>query len=80
MRYDMSTYYGGSDQDEGSNICFDSEGNIIVVGSTLSDDFPLVDAHQETYGGRRDAFILKLDQIYNIVISKYYVGSGQEKG
>ncbi len=76
--YDMSTYYGGSSQDTASNVIFDSEGNIIVIGSTLSADFPVVNAHQDTYGGGRDAYILKLDPSYDVVFCTYYGGSGEE--
>ncbi|MHA1907819.1 MAG: SBBP repeat-containing protein [Candidatus Thorarchaeota archaeon] len=78
MRYDMSTYYGGSSQDTASTVIFDSEGNIIVVGSTLSNDLPMVNAHQDTYGGGRDAYILKLDSSYDVVFCTYYGGSGEE--
>ena len=76
----MSTFYGGSGEDTGSNVCFDSEGNIIIVGSTRSSDFPVINAHQDTYGGGRDAFILKLDPLYNVIFSTYYGGSGEDYG
>lgn len=78
VSYDMSTFFGGSRQDTASNVIFDSEGNIIVVGSTLSNDFPVVNAYQDTYGGNRDGFILKLDSSYNVIFCTYYGGSGEE--
>jgi hypothetical protein len=74
----LSTYYGGSNQDTASTVIFDRDGNIIVVGSTLSNDLPVVNAHQETYGGGRDAYILKLNSSYDVVFCTYYGGSGEE--
>jgi len=35
-----STFLGGSDQDELETIGLDSAGNIVVAGSTFSDDYP----------------------------------------
>ncbi len=35
-----ATYLGGSDLEKSSNIVFDSNGNVIVAGSSYSSDFP----------------------------------------
>jgi hypothetical protein len=41
-----SSYLGGSYLDGGSAVALDAEGNIVVVGTTLSPDFPTRDAVQ----------------------------------
>ncbi|UCE09033.1 MAG: hypothetical protein JSW61_08550 [Candidatus Thorarchaeota archaeon] len=75
---EMSTFFGGSREDMASNVHYDSDGNIIIVGSTLSSDLPVSNAMQSIYGGGRDAFILKLDSSYNVVFCTYYGGDGEE--
>lgn len=57
----FSTYYGGNNKDTGSDLAIDSNGSIVVVGMTQSDqNFPLTNAMQTARSGPRDAFILKL--------------------
>lgn len=54
-----STYIGGENNDIGLRIAVDSSGNAFATGYA-SDDFPLVDPYQSTYGGGTyDAFVLK---------------------
>lgn len=56
-----STYLGGSDFTEGSQIAVDSTGNAYVTGSTSSPDFPNVNAFQSSLRGLfSDAFVAKL--------------------
>jgi hypothetical protein len=74
----MASFFGGGGEDVASKVCYDREGNLIVVGFTLSSDLPVVNAMQDTYGGSRDAFILKLDSSYNVIFCTYYGGSGEE--
>ncbi len=47
-----STYLGGSKDDLGGGIALDSSGNVIVVGATVSSNFPVSNgAYQTKYGG-----------------------------
>lgn len=71
-----ATYLGGSkdegeagqignqdeDDDVGPNLAVDSQGQVVLTGTTGSpNDFPLVNALQPTYGGGpRDAYVVKL--------------------
>ncbi|HEY2018401.1 MAG TPA: SBBP repeat-containing protein [Bryobacteraceae bacterium] len=53
-----STYFGGSANEEVRAMAFDSKGNLVITGYTLSSDFPATrDALQPSYGGNSDAFV-----------------------
>ena len=60
-----ATYYGGLGYDTGISICNDSQGNLFVLGSSESTDFPLQNSgtfFQGTFnGGFSDAFFLKFN-------------------
>jgi hypothetical protein len=74
-----STYLGGGESSEfGEAIAVDSSGNAYVTGSTFSDDFPLVNALQGTFGGgSTDAFVTKINAAGTaLVYSTYLGGSG----
>ena len=55
----FSTYIGGQGTDRALGIALKGQ-NAYVVGSTNSSDFPVKNAYDSTYGGRQDAFVLKL--------------------
>ncbi|MFH2000177.1 MAG: hypothetical protein ABIK28_10875 [Planctomycetota bacterium] len=60
-----STYVGGSEQDRGHAMVRDAQGNVFVVGITMSSDFPITPgAFDNTYGGGAwgaDVFVMKID-------------------
>lgn len=71
-----STFLGGSDDDEGSDIAVDDMGNAYVTGETTSENFPTtLGAFQETSrGGVDDVFVTKLNSngsalIYSTLLS-----------
>ena len=76
------TYYGGTNDDQGTGIACDANGNVVITGYTNSNDlvFP-TGAHQATYGnGVNDAFIAKFDNNGAILYGSYYGGSGDDRG
>ncbi len=56
------TYYGGSDFEMGNGISCDSNGNIYIIGHTLSTSGIVTSGgHQTVYGGNFDGFIAKFN-------------------
>jgi len=78
----FSTYLGGSDLDWGHSIAVDGAGNAYVTGMTDSPDFPMADPLQPAHGGgRRDAFMTKLNPAGSALFySTYLGGSGNDRG
>ena len=70
-----STYFGGA---VGSNIAHsivvDSAGSAHVAGTTFSNDFPIVNGVQTTFGGGEDAFVSKLNAAGNALEFSTYLG------
>ncbi|MBW1982888.1 MAG: SBBP repeat-containing protein [Deltaproteobacteria bacterium] len=77
-----STYLGGKgNNDEGTGIAVDSDGNVYVTGSTDSSNFPTVNALDGTLGGGSDAFVSKLNTAgSDLLFSTYLGGSDDEAG
>ncbi len=77
--------YGGSLSDAGRSIASDFDGNVFLTGTTWSEDFPTHNPggsayYQDSLGGIRDAFILKLDSTVIREWATYYGGSDKEHG
>ncbi len=55
-----STLMGGHSGEFAGGVAVDDSGTAYVVGSTLSDDFPIKNAFQPKYGGGGDFFFVKI--------------------
>jgi hypothetical protein len=69
-----ATYIGGRSDDRAAGIAVDSAGQVYLAGSTASTDFPLVSSLRATLGGTRDAFVLKLNAVGNLLVYSTYLG------
>ena len=78
----FSTYVGGSGSDRAYGIARDGTGNIYIVGTTSSTDFPVTTgAYQTSNAGQTDAFIAKLNPAASALLySTYLGGSGADTG
>jgi hypothetical protein len=77
---EWSTYFGGTgaeDPDQtGVGVAVDSANNVVVCGTTESDDIPIAAAMQTTFaGGTRDGYVAKFTPTGGIVFSTY-IGRG----
>jgi hypothetical protein len=72
----FSSYIGGSDWDSARDLSVDDQGDIYLVGQTLSTNYPLQNPLQNTSGGEYDAFLSKISgDTYQLVFSTYLGGS-----
>jgi hypothetical protein len=70
-----STYLGGSGEDSGECIAFDSSGNAYVTGHTYSDNFPMANPFQPTNNGADSyAFVTKLNTSGSALVYSTYLG------
>ena len=64
------TYLGGSDLDCCNNVIVDSEDNIVVIGKTISSNFPMTDnALKKQLSGTTDGFVSKFASNGSLVYS-----------
>lgn len=75
----VCTYFGGSELEWAGKSDFDSEGNLVLTGHTMSTDLPVQNANQSTYAGLGDAFVLKMSTDREIIFATYFGGSGLEE-
>jgi len=74
-----STYYGGSDLDNGTGIKLDASGNIYISGTTFSTNgIATAGAYQTTIGGAGDAFLAIFNPDGMPSWATYFGGTGNE--
>lgn len=83
-----STYFGGTGHDIGRDIAIDQEDNVLMIGSTWSQngialngfDNVLADINGGSLGGSDDAFLAKFDSNGNQIWGTYFGGDLPESG
>jgi hypothetical protein len=79
-----STYFGGTNFDEGKGIAVDSSNYVYVTGFTVSTNFPNKNAFQKHLNGATnhssayDAFVAKFDSTGNLVYSTFLGGTNND--
>ncbi len=75
------TYHGGGAADEVYGVATDGNGNVFIVGSTYSNNgISSPGAHQSSYGGSLDAFVVKFDSNGLRQWCTYYGGNKLDNG
>jgi hypothetical protein len=76
-----SSYYGGSDEDFARSIATYGNGNVYFLGITKSyNNISTAGAHQQTFAGTRDLFLVKFDTYGERKWGTYYGGSNDDCG
>jgi hypothetical protein len=76
-----STYLGGNSDDFPRGIATTTTGQVFVVGSTFSSNFPLANAYQNVLKGGQDAFITAFNPAgTTLAYSTLLGGTGAEYG
>src|SRR5262245_16930136 len=73
----FSTFLGGNSSELGTDIALDAEGNICLIGSTLSTNFPTVNPLQSAIAGSQDGFVAKLRGDGSALIFSTYLGGSR---
>jgi len=82
-----STYFGGSDEEQGNAIAIDSAGNAYIAGETNSDNLPDKNAFQTNHGNNNtdvnDAFVAKFNPNEtgndSLLYASFIGGNGDDK-
>jgi hypothetical protein len=76
-----STFLGGLDDESLGGIALGNGGDVFVIGTTESNDFPTVAALQSTFGGGfEDAFVTRFSSTGSALYSTYLGGSSTDTG
>lgn len=77
-----STFLGGSDNDKCEGIALDGLGNVYLIGSTRSADFPVqAGGFDTTYNEGTDALVVKLNWLEgSLSYTTYLGGQGGDRG
>jgi Beta-propeller repeat len=76
----FSTYWGGSDADDGVRLAVDRDNYIYVTGYTKSLNFPLKSPAQLFPNGGYDAFLIKLQPDGKDAVFSTYIGGEDTDG
>ena len=75
-----STYFGGNSDDYAEASIIDSQHNLIIVGHTASNNFPMLNAYNDTFGGGLfDVFVAKFTSTNQLIFSTYLGGSDMDQ-
>jgi len=74
-----STFIGGENEDEDPSLTIDSSGNVVVVGSTESPNYPTTEgAYDRSHNGGHDWFISKFNNRLKKLLASTFVGGSDE--
>lgn len=71
----FSTYYGGSGEDDATDVFVDSFRDVYIVGTTQSADLVLLSPMQANPGSSQDGYVLKMTSAGALVFATYIGGN-----
>ncbi|MCE7734777.1 MAG: hypothetical protein GPJ54_07875 [Candidatus Heimdallarchaeota archaeon] len=71
---------GSNATDHACGIAINNQNNIIIMAATKSNNFPMVNAINSTYGGGWDGLLLQLNSGGELAFSTYFGGSNNDLG
>lgn len=75
-----STYYGGTNKEDGGSVSVDPDGNVYLAGMTTSTDgISTPNSFQDTLAGGNDFFLAKFNSSGVRQWGTYYGGEGEER-
>jgi hypothetical protein len=75
LQLNFSQVIGGIGDEKIQDVVVDPDGNILLTGSTQSEDFPVTEnAAQKSFAGNQDAFVMKLNPEGQVIWSTYLGG------
>ncbi|MCP5103494.1 MAG: hypothetical protein GY950_08955 [bacterium] len=78
---EYSTFLGGGETDTAAHIMVNDSGNAYITGSTMSSDYPVSRAYQNTFSGDFDVFVSMLSTSGSgLSFSSFLGGGGYESG
>lgn len=76
-----ATYLGGRHNEQPHSMVCNSRGELVVLGTTFSDDFPITaGAFDETHNGLSDIYLLTLSPDGTQLLNSTYVGGSNRDG
>lgn len=76
-----ATYLGGQSNDYPHSLCIDEKNNLLVLGTTLSTDFPVsASAYDKSHNGNHDLYVAKLSADGTSLLGCTYMGGSANDG
>lgn len=76
---DWHTYYGGINSEDAHDACFDQSGNVLLVGDSYSNNFPVsANAYQPLSNGGRESYIVKFNSTGQREFATFFGGTGDD--
>lgn len=75
------TYLGGHHNEQPHSMVVNSKGELLILGTTWSTDFPVVsNGFSTTLGGMSDIYVVKLSSDGKILLASTFIGGPQRDG
>ncbi|MFM7765120.1 MAG: hypothetical protein ACKO6I_05610, partial [Sphingomonadales bacterium] len=76
-----ASYLGGSSNEYPHSLCIDEKNNLLVLGTTLSTDFPVSgSAFDKTHNGNHDLYVVKISTDGTTLMGSTYLGGSGNDG